>query len=704
MAIFLILAMCFSFVQAPSVDLNNYSEKDLFKRAKINMDANNLEDAFAAFTVAFEKRKQKPEKTYSPLFESVSLNLAKMYAERGRTALAGNKLEMCEQQIALAQSRLKPLGLKSPDVASLQQSLVEKIAEFKSRLEKAKSQAAETDFDGALKALHSLDGQDKYVPDLKGAIAQTRQAQIEFLSASAEKSASARNWDEAAGLIQQLQAKDSANAAIKSILAKIDRGRTADSLMALSVKQLSSGNHKEALSTIEKAIGSDPDFNQLQATKAQITSRWIQNLQDRIPGLLSNTSDFYSIKDGFLALETLGRLNPDHPLIKENKESATRMLAGNSLERANQLSQEPSKALAATTYTLFLSTRARSQADFVQEDDLKNAASYFNRKRFSQVVVSVENESSAPESFVNSVRTRAINTVENLGLSDLRVLTKEQYSAAGEADAVFGNLRVDGKPSTVMMTIRIDKYFSDLETAEKQLDSEYLFQTKEVTNPAYEKKRTEQDQFWEEVRKGTKKVKDNERNLVMESQKKELDAIPKTITEPELRKYSYRQITHTRTTQVRLVMSFKDPVNNETITSDEIDYPNKTTKTEIAGVHEKDTHGISNQPLVAPPTKEQALSQAERSVSNDVEQKLPKMLTPFTERFLMEGKQRLAAQQTPQAVEDFLCHWAITKGRIALPEDAALIQEVVKKETAYDLKLFNADFFSLVNPLRPGGK
>jgi tetratricopeptide (TPR) repeat protein len=712
MANIVILMMLLSFPQAlpgqqkdqassrSAAVLRDLQEKDLFKLAETSLQAKNSSVAFDAFVAAFEKRQQKPHKKYSPMFESVSLELALAEAAKGRENLAAEKLAICERQIVAAQDRLKPLGLKSAEVNSLTQSFNEKVAGLRSRLEKAKAQAVENDFEGSLSALHSLEANEKYVPDLKNTIAQTERLHLEFLVASAQKSCAARNWDEASSLYQRVQQKDPANAAVKPGSERIDRGRLADSLRATALKQLSSGELKEAMRSIEKAISSDPEFSQLQETKTQVVERWIQTLGKTIPSLLSNKSDFVSTRDGYLGLETLRTLKPDHQLIKETLEEASRTFAGNSLERANQISQDPSKALAATAYTLFLSAKARSQPGFVQEDDLKNAASYFNRKRFGRVVVSVENESSAPESFVNSIRTRAINTVENLGLSDLRVLPREQYNASGEADAVFGNLRVDGMPSTVMLTIRIDKHFSDLETSEKLLESEYLFQTKEVANPAHEKKAKEQDQFWEEERKGLRKVKDSDRLIVRERQQKELDAIPRMIPEPDLRKYNYRQITHTRATQVTLVLSFKDPLINEPITTDRIDYPNTNTKIEIAGAQEKDTRGVLNQPLVAFLTKEQALNQTERLVATDFELKLPKMLAPFTDRFLTEGKKRMASGQVSQAVEDFLCHWAITKGRVASAEDADRIPELVKQETAYDLRRFNQDFFSLITILR----
>jgi tetratricopeptide (TPR) repeat protein len=666
-------------------DLKTYPEKQLFAMAESNIGKNG-KSAHEAFRIAFEKRKGKEHKKYTPMFKDLSIKLADEEAAKGRAALSRNDLSLCEQHLKAAQDFLKPLTLTSGNVTSLEQSFKSKLSDLQAQFAKARVLADNKDFESALKILTSLLPHEKYLRDIKPTVDQANRSHIDYLVDQGWNSCSSRQWQEAGDFFQRALLKNPQNERAKSGITRVDRGRQADQLQATALKQLSEGYYREAVRTVDRAIATDPEAGELSKTKAEITSRWASYLEGRIPPLLTEKNDFGRSRDALLGLEDLGKLRPDHSLVRSNINEASRLLAGNSLGRADRLSQDETRSLAATAYSLLLSAKARQQADLqIEEQQLKSMAEYFNRKRFSLIVVSVDNESSAPENFVNSIRTRATNTIQNLNLPDLLVLPRDEYKPADYQDALFGNLRIDGKSSTALLTIRIDRH---------------LWGTEDKPNPEYAKKLKQNDDFWEDVRKGKVKIKDKDAVSKKEQQKRELDLIPKEITVQDIRSYQYREIVHTRTTEVTLIVTVKDPATNEIMAREEIPHASKTTKSEITGVKEKDLNGLQNQALVMSATKEQALGQAERFVQDTLGSKLPGMLAPFTNRFLQDGKLRLNQQQREQAAEDFLCHWAFTHGRLG-EDDATLIQDVVRQETGYDLRRFSQDFFNLVIPYRP---
>lgn len=671
------------------------SEKDLFNKAEKSDKAGDWENAYQAFKLAFEKRKGKEHKKYTPLFTAVKARLADAEVAKGQDALSRNDLETCERQL----QRAKNYAI-TVNVESLEKSFNAKKADLQQQFDRAVSLAKASDYEKAAAILKTLLPFEKYVPGVGAEIARQDRLHTDYLVQGGWDHCANRRWKEAADSFQKALAREPANTRAREGVQRVDRGSKADFAAAKAREYFNKESFSDALSSIDSAIQIDPESKDIMLpTKNQIMERWTRSLEEKLPPLLTEPRDFTKSRDALYILETLRDLKQDHPMVAEHMSAVASNYGNNAWEGADQLSQREDMSRVATSYALLLSAKERLEQGTIRPEKIKELASGFNRKRAAQVVVSVENLCGAPEKFVDAIRTRAMSSIEKLGLPDLRVRTLKEYTAAPDEDTQFQELRPDGKSYTMLLTVEIQRHQSERNRKEARSEkSTYLERIEEVQNPEWLKKREDVSREIEQIQGKKSKVPERERPDRIRQLQWELDQIPKTITRPLIKSYEYQVLEYAQGAEVKLAIRIKDRLANTLILAgEEIKQDKSEIGREISGVHSADQNGLQNLPLRMT-SPEEALSRAELEVGESLGTRLPDLLTSFAQRFLQEGKQRLQRNQPDEAVEYLLCHWAFVRG-VMNNADAAMIRNLVRQETGFDLNRYQQEFFSLVNPV-----
>lgn len=671
------------------------TEKELFRKALKNEQMGDLENAYLALKLAFEKRRGKEHKEFSPLFSRIKAQLANKEADKGRDALSRNDYEACENHIRRAKSYDR-----NTNVENLEQSFNQKLYELQMQLSKAKSLADANDFEQAGGILRSLLPFEKYLPGIQAEIVRIDSAHRDYLVFRGWDLCTSRRWKEATDYFQRALLMDPANERAKEGIERIDRGIRADLSASKAEEYFQKGLFRDALHSIDLGVQLDPGSKEvLLPVQERIIKGWIENLEQKIPVLIEEARDFSMHRDAFNLLGTLRDLRQDHPLVVEKMPGAARNYGYSAWEEADKLSQRADMSRVATSYALMLSARERLEPGTIRTDRVKELANGFNRKRAAQVVVSIENLCAASEKFQDAIQSRAMSIIEKLGLPDLRVRTLQDYMRAPDEDTQFQEFRPDGKSYTALLIIQIHRYGAERNIKQaRQEKSTYLERIEEIQNPEWLQKSSEIIKLLNNVGGKRNKISERERALTIQHLQLELEQIPKTISKPIIKPYEYQIFEYTQISEVKLAIMLKDRLANIPISAtEEIIASKAEAGREITGVHSADQNGLQNLSLrMSMP--EEALSRVEREVGESMELKLADILTPYAARFIQEGKNRLDRNQVDEAVENFLCHYAFVRGQMS-DGDASMIQDLVRRETGFDLNRYRQEFFSLVSPI-----
>ena len=215
------------------------------------------------------------------------------------------------------------------------------------------------------------------------------------------------------------------------------------------------------MSTILEAIESYPEGRDLEAIKETIANRWVDNLASRVEFFSRNRDSFTDARNMVNTLDKIRKLNPEHPVLFDRERGAAENFGSSSLQRSMALTELGDPAFIGTAFLLLLSAESRLGPAIVLPSQVKDAGSLFNRKRASQLVLSVEDLTGTPRTFVDAVAARLQHTSESLGLPDLRIRTKENYQLSTDEDPEFQDFRPDGKSPTALLTVGIRKHLSE---------------------------------------------------------------------------------------------------------------------------------------------------------------------------------------------------------------------------------------------------
>jgi tetratricopeptide (TPR) repeat protein len=680
------------------------SEKELFKRGEILLSEGKLLEAREALIAAFDKRaarnNKQPDKKFTPMLDEINKRLADNAAEQGRAAFGLGDLETCEQKLEEAQRFSRTAG-----VIALESDFQKRIADIRKSFESAKSAAENGRFEDSLARLRELTVWSRYLPDVNSTITAIEETFAKSLVAQGNNLVESQRWADANSAFEQALTVRPDNAAAREGLQRVSLGIAADNLAVSASERLRQGQHAEAYSLIREAIAMYPGIPKFQEIQSDVRNSWMALLRDRIPALMADPNNFLKSKQAYLSLLAFRELDPSSDAPTREWAEAPRNFAENCIERALTLEQIPDYSRIATAYALRLNAGLQITETLFLPEEIKRVADAFNRKRASQLVISVENLSGATPTFTELVQARVFNTVEKQALPDLRIRQRQQYYSAPDEDPQFQDLRPDGKSATALLTVGISAYQSERWSSETpvSLPSQFISGSEKITNPEYLELQNHLEVMLRSIQRAEEKKKSitdegwTRPEYVLKAQ--ELSKIDRYIEQPRLSDYTYSRIDHHQKTVIKVQLTIRDFLTRETIASDEISFVDEREGAELTGVHERDANGLRNEPVRLPPT-DQVLREAERTVLDSLEARVSEILPAYTKRFFNQGKKALALGQPAEAAEQFLCHWAFFRGRLD-GDEADVTCKTVREETAFDLHRESAEFRKLVDRVAP---
>ena len=684
-----------------SGQLASLSEKKLYGEAERALARGQKERAYEALGLALEKRnsgrnKPRPHKKYTPLQLQLGRDLSDREAALGLEACNAMDLGACEEKLQSAQE-----FSSTERVLELESLLQDKHSTLKGRFSAAVAMADMGSAEEALQQLRSLDPYSAYLPALDDQILRIEQACADTLIRDGLRLLDFKNWGSAEDLLQraaELHRDDSRIAAAQN---RVERGRQAYELAARAEGEATEEAFEAAMSTILRAIEGYPEGRDLEAIKERIANQWVDHLGSKVEFFSRNRDSFDDARNTVNTLDRIRSLNPEHPLLLARQRDAAERLGSCSLQKAMTLTEFGDPTFIGTAFLLLLSAQSRLGPAIVLPSQVKDAGSLFNRKRASQLVLSVEDLTGTPRTFVDAVSARLQHRAESLGLPDLRIRTKQSYQGSPDEDPEFQDFRPDGKSPTALLTVGIRKHLSERWSSEtpERVPSKFISGTEEVLNPEYEAKRLE----LEEIISRMESTKDDKRIASLTRQKDlaemVLAKISRTKQVPKLADYTYLRINHRQQTRVELLLTLRDFYTKSRIESQEIVFSEVKEDSQLEGVRESDTFLIRNEP-VRLPSPQQMLARAQREVLDSLEDKMKESLPAHIHRFYHEGMHLYEGGRRAEAVELFVCHWAFLRGRI--PEtQREVVFAVVKEETGFDLVRDGQTFLSALDRVAP---
>jgi hypothetical protein len=665
-----------------STALSSLSEKELFKKADASYQAGRLEEAREALILGLAKKK-KEDKKYTPLLATINNQLSDRETAKGEEALRNKDFSACKKQIAAAKAYAT-----TARVFNLESQLDQAMKEIMLKLDSAVKQSDAGDHETALTMLESLKQFSAYLPNLDSEIVRIRKLHRQKLISEGNALIEQHSWNDAANRFQRVQEIEKEDEEAKAGLDRVERGRKAYQLYDAAIKQREAKIYREAMRNLQEAEKTYPEDKTFNKMREKIKPEWVQRLLADVPSLLTNPDDFRNTRDAYALLAQARELDPGNPDVAKYLPQASELLGANSLQRSVELEGIVDYSRIATASALRVNAQQRMPAGTVKAEELKNLMAIFSRKRASQILVEVDNLCAASPTFVQALEARTKNTLDSSGLPDLKIRTVEEYQKSPNEDTQFQEQRPDGKSATTQLTIGAFKYLSERHSSDKPIEikSQYVSGTERVPNPDYLRIEDEIKQIRQalDARKNRDKpTPEGYTDATLRQKEAQLSRIDPSIPKDKISNYTYQKIEHKQQTTVEVTVTLRDYFSREALATDKVSFHDEKESVEIVGVKPEDTNGLQNQPVRMPST-EQILREAERTVLDQLEQKIRTILPMYTNRFFNEAEKAYKVGQIDDAIEYYLCHWEFMRGKLDKAQ-MERIAEIVKRETGFDL-------------------
>ena len=686
--ILLLLASSQSQTRPEQSPLSRLSDKDLFKRANADDKAGRLESAREAMSLVVQRavqKKKKPDKKYQDLLDSLNVKLADREAAAGEDACRRMDLPGCQKQIAAAKNYATTARVTQLD-ATFNATLAKLKQEFQSTIALAEG----GDPESALERLGNLTKFEGFLPSIKSETERVRGIFLQKFVDEGYSFIDGKRWDDASSRFQRVLGISSNNEQARTGLEKAGRGRSAYLLAAKAGEQLAGQHYDEAFRSIGAAITAYPEAKgEFEQSRKKITETWVKYLLADIPSLLENQDDLEKSRQAYLRIQKVLELNPGNAEASGQLDKAKQIFVANSAQHAQELAEIKDLSRIATAAVMKYDIQ-RLTPDLISPEELKSAMGNFNRKRISQLALSIEDLASASPDFTRTIQALTRNIIDKQGLRDLRVRSKEDYEKSQNDDLQFQYLLPDGKSYTATLTVNITKYeFRRLpETSDAK--SRYVFGTEKVSNPEFERLLQESSEIRKALdnpsRKKDKPTPQGWTEATYQLKKSELDRTDKLIEKDKIVDYTYQKTQYKQNTDIEIEITLRDYYSKDEIARKIVSYHDGRDGVEISGIKEKDVNGLQNQALRLP-EKDQALAEGARVVREGLDKWIPELLHSYTDRFFNEGEKAMSGSHVDDAVEAYLCHWAFFGGRLE-PARMERIAEIVKGATAFDLSKY----------------
>jgi tetratricopeptide (TPR) repeat protein len=679
----------------PEKPLSAMSEGDLFKKGEADFMASRLEDAREALTAGLAKKK-KMDKKYSPMLDMVNAALADREADKGDAACRQMDLVTCEKQIPAAK-----VFATTDKVTKLQTTFNSKLAEVKGLRDAALKMASSGDFEKSIRSLKDLTKYLAHLPTINADIDQTTKSFIQKLVSDGVKSMDEKRWEDASQEFQHALDLDKNNATAVAGLKTIQRARSSYEQYAKAQAQATAKNYPEALKLIDAAMATYPEAPEFEQFKNDTVRNYVAALAGPLEDMLTDSEDLIKTRDTYLRVDQIRQIDAGNPVIAKYLGKASENFGAAAMAKANELAEIVDYSKIATAYVMKLNAKLRLPEGTVQAEDLKTIAVGFNRKRVSQLLLSIDNLTTSNANFVQTLQTRARHALEAQTLPDLKVRDLIEFQRDPKDDAQFQDLKPAGKSRNVQMVLGVAKYEAVRDSSDPvTLRSKYLNGTETIPNPEYRKKQEEMA----EIRKALDKPNQKKDKPTPEgwteatyiAKKDELGTIDRTLQKDREQDYSYTKTEYKQHTTIELTLGLKDYISRTDLKTDRVRYnPPEKVATEIEGVRDSDVNGLTLQKLRLSTTADD-LRVGEDKVLDELDKKLVEILPNYTYRFFDEGERALRQNDSDRAVEMYLCHWAFFRGHVPEAQEDKIV-DLVKKQTGFDLRKEGGAFMEMLD-------
>ncbi len=663
--------------------LASMSDKNLYKKADADFASGRLEDAREAIQLAIKKKK-KSDKKYEDLLAQVNSALADRQADAGEASCTKMDLEGCQKRIAAAKQ-----FAQTQKVTRLESTFNGLVTKLRQDFQGAIAVADRGDPEAALGKLADLQKFKPFLPTIDNENQRIHGMFLQKLVDEGNRLIENRAWEQASLRFQRVLALAPKNEAAVSGRDRADRGRRAYLAMDRAAELSKTRNYDEALKMLQEALQLYPEAkSEILQNRKDVTQTYIAMLLEDIPVYLKKIDKSVAAsRDAYLCSQKVLELDPGNQDAAKLLDESKRHYIFNWSNRASELAdiQDLSRIATATVIKFDIQ---RLAPETIRQEDLKFLLGNFNKKRVSQLVLSVEDMAAAPTEFVNTVQTRARGVIDRQGWRDLRVRTKDDYEKNPSEDPQFAGLLPDGKSFTAFLTLGVTKFdFRRNPAKSGDARSRYVVGTEKVPNPEYDALAKEYDTMMRAVRspnqKKGKPTREGWTEVTLQEKKDEMNRTDKMIEKDKIVDYTYQQTEYKQSTDIEIEISLRDSNSKEIIAQEKIPYHVESNGVEVTGVRDRDLDGHQNVKLRLP-EKEEALAEAARVVREELDKKLPLVLQQYTYRFFNEGEKALKAGRVDEAVESYLCHWAFYRNKLDATQ-MERISDVVKRETAFDL-------------------
>jgi tetratricopeptide (TPR) repeat protein len=680
----------------PEKPLSAMSEGDLFKKGEADFMAGRLEDAREALTAGLAKKK-KTDKKYSPMLDMVNAALADREADKGDAACRQSDLVTCEKQITAAKA-----FATSDKVTKLQTTFSTKLAEVKGLRDAALKMASSGDFEKSIRSLKDLTKYSVHLPTINADIEQTTKSFVQKLVSDGLKSMDEKRWEQASQEFQHVLDLDKNNATAVAGLKTIQRARSGYEQYAKAQAQATAKNYNEAIKLIDAAMATYPEAPEFEQFKNDTVRNSVAALAAPLEDMLTASDDLIKTRDTYLRVDQIRQIDAGNPVIAKYLKPASENFGAAALVKANELAEIVDYSRIATAYVMKLNAKLRLPEGTVQAEDLKSIAVGFNRKRVSQLLLSIDNLTTSNVNFVQTLQTRAKHAMESQQtLPDLKLRDLIEFQKDPKDDAQFQDLKPDGKSRNVQLILGVAKYESVRESGEPvTVRSKYINGVENVPNPEFRKKQEELSEIRRALDKPNQKkdkpTPEGWTEITYAAKKDELASIDKTLQQDRILDYGYTKTEYRQRTNIEVSLALKDYLSRTDLKTDRARYnPPEKVATEIEGVRDSDTNGLTSQRLRLTST-EADLHTGEDQVLNEIDKKLVEILPNYTYRFFNEGERALRQNDPDRAVEMYLCHWAFFRGHVPEAQEDKIV-DFVKKQTGFDLRKEGGAFMEMLD-------
>ncbi len=677
------LAVSLGLALAPSWAQKAPSAKDLVRDAEIDQKNNRWEAAREKYRAAAA---QKPkDKKIADALLAVETYLADQAAEAAQTACDQLEIDKCEKQATLAASYGNTQRVKDA-----QSKLAARKQEVQDQWKRAQQMMSAGQLAEATVELENLTRFSYLLPNLPAEKERLRRLRVDAFLEQAGKDVAAQRWDAAMEAYSAALRLDPGNseATRGSESARLEKAASTAFLQAQNAFQ--SKGYQVAYDANQKALQLFPNRQPYQELKKQIAAEWSKVLLEDARRLSSNPENLKDNQKALEALETVRRLDPRAPGLNDQLKTVRDILYSIYLQKAGEYLTVADNSRVGMAYAYWVSAQQTNPGgEFPFSAKLREAYSIFQRKRAVQVLVNVENLSPTPANFSDALSRRVRAAMEKLGLPDLRLRTPQEYEKDRMEDPQFVENKPDGKSPTAQFTVSLTDYDSGKTGEDKPIDkpSKFISGQEMVPNPLYEKLEAEYRKvnaaLLAEKPKPGKRTREGYTSEDLRIKQQQMLTTPREVARDKISDYTYQEYHLAVRALIKMNLELRDMLEKQLLGSEAIEASEENKQVEIAGVREKDVNNLMNKSARLPPV-EQALQECNRKALQQVDDKVPRVVTQYLNRFYAEGMKALREGRSEEAVENFLCHWFFFRGRVNETQSQQ-IRDHVRFHTGLDL-------------------